>query len=65
MFSKTASLIKSKFVPSYLQLCFRNLSTTPSLFKVEDRKMMLKSMPAQDEGTQGANTVDIDNIIVK
>lgn len=65
MFSTTTSLIKSKFVPTYLQLCFRNLSISPSLLKVEDRKMMLRSMPAPDEGTQGANTVDIDNIIAK
>ncbi|XP_037950463.1 30S ribosomal protein S11-like [Teleopsis dalmanni] len=44
---------------------FRHLHSTPCLLKVEDRKEMLASMPAKDEGTAGERSVDIDTLIGK
>lgn len=32
---------------------------------VDDRKLMLKSMPVGDEGTAGENSVDIDSLITR
>lgn len=34
-----------------------------NLWRGEDRRMMLKSLPAKDEGTGGERTIDIDNMI--
>ncbi|XP_063704719.1 small ribosomal subunit protein uS11m [Culicoides brevitarsis] len=65
MLATSVSLIKSKFVPSYLQTCFRAISTSQSLAKAEDRKQMMRSLPKPDEGIQGAETVDIDHVITK
>lgn len=38
-------------------------STAPLLRDVDDRKEMLRSMPAMDEGTAGEKSLDIDSII--
>lgn len=43
----------------------RSICASASRLKVEDKKMMLRSMPTKDEGIQGANIVDIDTIISK
>lgn len=48
-----------------MQYNIRSIGTSVTLLKAEDRKAMLRSMPAMDEGVQGASTVDIDNIISK
>ncbi|XP_060646626.1 LOW QUALITY PROTEIN: small ribosomal subunit protein uS11m [Drosophila sulfurigaster albostrigata] len=39
------------------------MHTSACLRKVEDRKEMLASMPAKDEGTLGEKSVDIDTLI--
>ncbi|KAH8310428.1 hypothetical protein KR044_001328 [Drosophila immigrans] len=39
------------------------MHTSACLRKVEDRKEMLASMPAKDEGTMGEKSVDIDTLI--
>lgn len=41
------------------------LHTTSTLMKAEDRKEMLASMPAKDEGTAGEKSVDIDTLLGK
>lgn len=33
--------------------------------EVDDRKLMLKSMPVVDEGTAGESSVDIDSLITR
>lgn len=43
----------------------RNFFTTFRKTKAEDRREMLASMPAKDEGTQGEKLMDIDNLITK
>lgn len=40
-------------------------STINTLHKVEDRKEMLASLPAKDEGTAGEKSIDIDNLLTK
>ncbi|KAH8247577.1 hypothetical protein KR038_006641 [Drosophila bunnanda] len=40
-----------------------SIHTGACLRKAEDRKEMLASMPAKDEGTVGEKSVDIDNLI--
>lgn len=39
------------------------IHTSPCLGKAEDRKEMLASLPAKDEGTVGEKSVDIDTLI--
>lgn len=39
--------------------------TNAALRKAEDRKEMLASMPAKDEGTAGEKSVDIDTLLGK
>lgn len=39
------------------------LHTSACLAKAEDRKEMLASLPAKDEGTVGEKSVDIDTLI--
>lgn len=34
-----------------------------NVFRGEDRRMMMKSLPSKDEGTSGERTIDIDNMI--
>uniref|UniRef100_A0A0K8TSA4 Putative mitochondrial ribosomal protein s11 n=1 Tax=Tabanus bromius TaxID=304241 RepID=A0A0K8TSA4_TABBR len=41
----------------------RRICLYPRLRKVEDRKEMLASLPAKDEGTVGERAVDIDTLI--
>jgi len=56
---------------NYLKQCAFNAATPRSscihtsafMRKVEDRKEMLASMPAKDEGTIGEKSVDIDTLI--
>lgn len=43
----------------------RTLFTSCSRLKAEDRREMLASMPAKDEGTEGEKVLDIDNLIVR
>lgn len=40
--------------------CFH---TNVILHKVEDRKMMMASLPAKDEGTKGEKSIAIDSLI--
>lgn len=42
----------------------RHISTSSTKFRdVVDRKLMLKSMPKEDQGTAGEKAVDIDTLI--
>lgn len=41
------------------------LHTSSVVRKAEDRKEMLASMPAKDEGTAGEKSVDIDTLLGK
>lgn len=41
----------------------RSIYTSRCLQKVEDRKEMLASLPAKDEGTAGERSIDIDTLI--
>uniref|UniRef100_A0A8D8CSG3 (northern house mosquito) hypothetical protein n=1 Tax=Culex pipiens TaxID=7175 RepID=A0A8D8CSG3_CULPI len=43
----------------------RTLHQSAPLFKVEDRKAMLASLPGKDEGTIGERSIDIDSMILK
>lgn len=43
----------------------QRISTNGVLYKVEDRKEMLASLPAKDEGTAGEKSIDIDNLFNK
>lgn len=42
-----------------------NFHTTRTCLKAEDRKEMLASMPAKDEGTEGEKSISIDQLIQK
>lgn len=42
-----------------------SLHTSAFLNKAEDRKEMLASMPAKDEGTAGEKSIDIDTLLGK
>lgn len=44
---------------------YAGLHTSAILNKAEDRKEMLASMPAKDEGTVGEKSVDIDTLLGK
>ncbi|TMW45450.1 hypothetical protein DOY81_009467 [Sarcophaga bullata] len=44
---------------------FFAVHTSTTLKKAEDRKEMLASMPAKDEGTAGEKSVDIDTLLGK
>ncbi|KAI8119485.1 hypothetical protein FF38_01980 [Lucilia cuprina] len=44
---------------------FAALHTSAILKKAEDRKEMLASMPAKDEGTAGEKSIDIDTLLGK
>lgn len=49
------------FDSSRLELSIRNISTTTATCReVDDRREMLRSLPAPDEGTAGERAVDID-----
>lgn len=52
-------------MPAFSQYLTAPLHTTARLNKVEDRKEMLASMPAKDEGTAGEKSVDIDSLFGK
>jgi small subunit ribosomal protein S11 len=41
------------------------LHTTRSCLKAEDRKEMLASLPAKDEGVEGERAINIDQLIQK
>lgn len=41
------------------------IHTSSALHKVEDRKEMLASLPAKDEGTAGEKSIDIDTLMGK
>lgn len=43
----------------------RFINTSKTLCKVEDKKMMLASLPSKDEGTIGEKSVDIDSLLNK
>lgn len=43
----------------------RTLFTSVTRYKAEDRREMLASMPAKDEGTEGEKALDIDQLITK
>lgn len=58
IWSKPATLI-----PPNIQ--GQQFTTTNKLYKVEDRKEMLASLPAKDEGTAGEKSIDIDNLFTK
>lgn len=46
------------------QLNIRGLSTSLKLLReVEDRRLMLRSVPTKDEGTAGERSVDIDSLM--
>ncbi|XP_046999861.1 28S ribosomal protein S11, mitochondrial [Schistocerca americana] len=55
-----SSLVWGTYLP--VQHC-RTIYMSSFLSKVEDRREMLASMPAKDEGTEGEKTVDIDTLI--
>ncbi|KAI9584363.1 28S ribosomal protein S11, mitochondrial [Glossina fuscipes] len=46
-------------------LLINKLHTSSVLRKVEDRKEMLASLPAKDEGTAGEKSIDIDTLMGK
>lgn len=46
-------------------IAIRNIFTSLNRRKAEDRREMLASMPAKDEGTQGEKALDIDNLLIK
>lgn len=58
-------MLRNAVTNTFKLLAGRSIATSAVRFKVEDKKMMLRSLPARDEGTQGALTVDIDTIIAK
>lgn len=41
----------------------RDVSTAFPLFKSEDRRTLIASSPAKDEGTEGEKSFNIDNLI--
>lgn len=42
----------------------RSISTSVKLLRdVEDRRLMLRSLPTKDEGTAGEKSVDIDSLM--
>lgn len=59
---KTLILSKSHNIS---RLITSGLHTTRTCCKAEDRKEMLASMPAKDEGTEGERTISMDQLIQK
>lgn len=41
------------------------ISTSCNRYKAEDRRQMLASLPAKDEGTGGERSIDIDSLMTK
>ncbi|XP_043278865.1 28S ribosomal protein S11, mitochondrial [Venturia canescens] len=62
--SNLASLNSNK-LGGFNSLAINSFHTTSKLQKVEDRKMMLNSMPKIDEGTEGEQHIDIDYSNIK
>lgn len=68
-------MFRTSIISNFKRLCITNdlcnassiraLSTTTKCLKAEDRREMLASLPAKDEGTEGEKAVDIDNLINK
>lgn len=68
-------MFRTSIISHFKRLCITNelcnassiraLSTTMKCLKAEDRREMLASLPAKDEGTEGEKAVDIDNLINK
>lgn len=64
MLSAIRNIIRSSVTPRAVAVgC--NFSTGQTLSRGEDRKMMLASVPRQDEGTVGENAIAIDSLITE
>lgn len=63
--SVISSLLMRTYRHAGFKLQFSAVHTTTALRKAEDRKEMLASMPAKDEGTAGEKSVDIDTLLGK
>ncbi|KAH9416830.1 mitochondrial ribosomal protein S11 isoform X1 [Dermatophagoides pteronyssinus] len=45
---------------SFFQTQLRSIHTSRSLWKAEDKRLMLKSMPKKDEGSHGERSVEVE-----
>lgn len=58
-------MLSSSGIKAVSCLAVRSFSTSSLLRKVEDKKMMLRSLPVKDMCTEGVESVDLDAIIGK
>lgn len=61
---KTKSFLLNKST-NLLRLLTNSISTTSRCQKADDRKQLIASTPRKDQGTEGENTIEIDQLIQK
>lgn len=65
MLSAIRNIVRSSVAPLRLPAATCQFSTSNSLSRGEDRKMMIASVPKKDEGTIGEKAIAIDSLITE